>query len=157
MSGNIYNGESNKVPMSRVVKLCCGGTIAKGAPIGFSDSAAVAALVVTYGTGSFTDGTTIAAADLDAADPSIGAGAFGVAKEGGTVGQWIDVVVGGYCDYVVTDQSVEEGDILIPTAAAGVCEGTAGETGSILGFGVALVDDTAAVLTKAMIFNKFGY
>lgn len=156
MSAIITNGPSNKIAFSRVVSLCCGGTVAKGEPVGFADSAAVAALVSTYGTGSFLDGSVIAPADLDANNPSIGAGAFGVAKTAGAVGDWIPVVVGGYCDYVVTDGSVEEGDILIPTTGAGVAGGTAGETGDLLGFGVALVDDTGSVLTKAMIFNKFG-
>jgi hypothetical protein len=157
MSAIITSGPSNKIPFSRVVSLCCGVAVAKGEPVGFADSAAVASLVTSYGTGSFIDGTVIAPADLDANNPALGAGAFGVAKIGGAVGDWIPVVVGGFCDYVVTDNSVEEGDILIPTTGAGVAGGTAGETGDILGFGVALVDDTGTVLTKAMIFNKFGF
>ena len=62
-------GPGNNQVLSEVRQYKCGGTIAIGEPIAFADATAVAALVVTYGAGTYLDGAVIAPADLDAAKP----------------------------------------------------------------------------------------
>ena len=152
MGNPIGKGPGNKVPDSYVEQFQCAATIAKGYPVALSGATAVAALVVTYGTDSFIDGTVIEGSNLAATDTAI---VIGVAKEAGVVGDWIDVVVKGYCDYVVTDGTVVEGGVLISiSGTVGTADSILGDTGSWLSFGHALADDVGYVLAKAIIWGR---
>jgi len=147
-------GPGNNTVQTEIRMYKCAGTITKGWGVGIVDAAAVAALVSTYGTGSFIDGNTIAGSDVDANNPTLTL-VIGFAKESGTVGEWIEVVVAGFCDYIITDNSVEAGDYLIATTAEGVVGGTAGEggAGSVVE-AMALQDDSGTTLTAAIVFSN---
>jgi len=144
----IGQGPGNNVPDSHTKMFKCAATITKGWAVALSGEDAVDALQVTYGEAAYKHGTTIEGAITGVHDAIHG---IGFAKESGVLGGWIEVVVGGFCDYIVTDGSVVEGDHLVPTASAGVVEGTAGTTSSILGFGIALIDDASTLLTAAIV------
>ena len=143
----IGQGPGNLVPDSEFKLFKCAAAVTKGWAVALSGATAVAALSDS----SYVDGLCVEGADSAAADT---AGVIGVAMQSGAQGDWIKVCVGGFCDYIITDGSVAEGDHLIPTTSDGVVGGTAGGTRDLLGFGVALAADASTLLAKAYIEKK---
>ena len=121
----------------------CNGAIAKGDVVGL------------YGTTGYT---------IDQSNTTTIIG-FGVAAETGADGEWIDVVVGGYCDYVTNDGTdVVAYDFLV--AGAGVvipktlveAETDASDVGwqnQIIG--QSLGAETGTTCTECVIYNRFGF
>ena len=63
------------------------------------------------------------------------------------------VQCGGFCNYIATDEGVSANDMLIVDTTDGIADTfSAGEEHYI--FGVALADDSDAVLTSAIIFDR---
>ena len=149
-------GPGNVTQINEKRKYQCGGTIPAGRPVAFIDATAVAALVSGDTAPGYLDGNVVDLSDLDAANPTLGY-TIGVSAEAGTAGGWIDVIVAGIIDVaMLTDGSVEEGDVLIPTATAGTVGGTAGETQDLYGFAIALADDssTAQLVNTAVMMKR---
>ena len=149
----IPQGPGNNVAPSTIIKFKCAATVTKGMAVALSGYTAVAALVVTHGTGTFINGTTIEGADADLVDVC---NAIGFACESGVLHGWIDVCVAGICPVgVITDGTVAEGDHIIPTSTAGTVGGTPGTTRDLLGFAVALQIDASTAATYVMVERKY--
>ena len=151
----IPQGPGNNVPNSTVLQFKCAATVTKGMAVALSGNTAVAALVSTHGTGSFIDGTTIEGADTGELDAMA---AIGFALESGVLHGWIKVCIAGMCPVpVITDDSVAEGDHIIPTGTVGTVGGTPGTTRDLLAFAVALKidNDTTHRATYVMVERKY--
>jgi len=147
----IGQGPGNVVPDSTYRLFKCAAAVTKGWAVTLSGDTACAALVAAGDADAIT-GLVVEGADTDVVD---GAGIVGFAMETGAANGWIKVCTGGFCDYVITDESVAEGDHLIPTAAPGIVGGTAGNTRDLLGCGIALIVDSTALLAKAFVESKY--
>jgi hypothetical protein len=147
---SIGQGPGNLVPDSEYKMFLCAAAVTKGWAVGLSGAVAVAARVAA-GAADHRVGLSVEGADTDVADANH---VIGVAMETGAQDTWIKVCTGGYCDYIVTDGSVAEGDHLIPTASPGVCGGTAGTTRDLEGFGIALDADASTLLVGGAIIES---
>lgn len=83
---------------------------------------------------------------------------IGVAAEGATAGQWFDVIISGFCDYLTcTATDVDAYDMLYAVAGAdcdGIPYGTdVGVQGGGI-FGMALEAQTGTTITAAHIFKR---
>lgn len=97
------------------------------------------------------DGYTVILADVDAVATS---GVIGVAAEDIASGAWGRVQIAGFCDYMITDENVAAGQMLIPDATAGAATGAAISTANSTGFGQALADDASTLLSAAILWRK---
>lgn len=147
----IGQGPGNVIPDSTFRMFKCAAAVTKGWAVALSGEAACAALV-SAGDADAITGLCVEGADTDIAD---GTGIIGYAMETGAALAWIRVCTGGFCNYIITDNSVAEGDHLIPTASPGVVGGTVGTTRSLLGCGIALDADSGTLLSKAFVESKF--
>jgi len=138
----IAQGPGNTVFPTKKRKFKANGTIAKGDVVGL------------YGTTGYT-------VDQSNATTIVG---FGVAAEAAADGQWFDVVVGGWCDYVTNDGTdVVAYDFLVAVAGvvtpktlneAQVDAGAVGWQNQIIG--QSLGAETGTVCTQCVIYNRFG-
>ena len=149
---SIMSGPGNNVPVSVVRQYHAISAITKGQPVALSGQAAITALADSI-EGQYAIGTVIEPCDTDAADTAT---VIGVAKNAIAAGAWGSVYIGGFCPYIVTDGSVAEGDVLVSKedGTAGTAEGTAGGTGDLNGFGIALDADSGNVLYSAIIWQR---
>ncbi len=98
------------------------------------------------------------AVDGTAADPRTAGVVLGLRPIGGGLGGNIVkdaygyIQVGGFCDYITTDNSIAAGDLLISGAAVADA-GTLG-TDDGAAFGVALQADSGTTLTAAILFGR---
>lgn len=136
----ISAGPGNLTPPTEKVKLLANGTVTKGDVVG-----------LLVGSAPMTGYT------VDQCSATIQA--IGVAAETGT-DAWIDVVVGGFCDFVTNDGTdVVAGDYLL--GAAGVAQpGTIAELEAdasdiIQVFGQSLSEETSTTCTEVTIFKRF--
>lgn len=135
----IGQGPGNLVPNTEYMSFKANGAIAKGDVVGF--------LVGTNATGytvDQTNGGTIAP--------------IGVAAETAADGEWFNVIVSGYCNYVTNDGTdIVAGDYLSAGAGVAVPITTAEITLTNGGphiFGQALDAETGTTLTEAIIYKK---
>jgi hypothetical protein len=130
----IGQGPGNQVADSEVKKFKCNGTIAKGD---------VLTLVGTSG--------------LTVDQCSTILPAVGVAAEGGTDGQWIDVVVSGFCNFVTNDGTdVVAGDLLYSGAGVAVPAALGTDISTTSGgcFGMSVDAETSTTCTNVIVFKR---
>ena len=134
-SSQIKQGPGNLVPYTEKQQFLLAGTVTKGDVVTFSGAT----------------GYTI----------EIGAIALpvvGVAAESGVAGDWIDVIVHGFCDYLTCTTTDVPDKAYLFQAAIGDCIGTASAaTGAAYvgpAFGVSLQAQTGTTITAAWIFKN---
>ena len=132
----IGQGPSNLVPDTEIKQFLASAAILRGAVVAM--------------TSANTTGYTVVSADTDDAN---GIQAIGVAAEAIASGDWGDVIVSGFCDYLITDTNIVAGSPLTTTGT------TAGQAGvGTIGthdiFGIALAADSTNLCTKSMIFKR---
>ena len=128
-------------PPSEVIKLKCAGTIAKGKIVGFDLSAADGFSIVVC------TATTVPG--------------FGVALEAGVTGDWINIVISGWCALVTNNGTdVVAGDLLCGGASGEAVPVTAAEIGAadavypVQVIGQALTATTGTSCTSVVIWKK---
>lgn len=136
----IGQGPGNLVPNTEYMSFKANGAIAKGDVVGF--------LVGTNATGY-----TVDQANASTITP------IGVAAEAAADGEWFNVIVSGYCNFVTNDGTdIVAGDFLVAGAGVAVPY-TAAELGAAPTqyanvFGQALDAETGTTLTEAIIFKR---
>lgn len=135
MSYNVGTGEGNPNPQTYYETVKAGVAISKGQLVTISHSAADGYTVVLANSGAVATGKV-----------------FGVAKEAIASGSFGEVIVKGFCDYMVTDGGVTSGQALLSGGTAGAAHGAAITTANSYIFGQAMAADSGTVLTAAMIF-----
>lgn len=139
---SIGQGPGNLVPDTETKQFLCNGAIAKGDVVG---------LFLTGATGYKIDQCTTTTI------PPIG-----VAAASGADGEWIPVVVSGFCDYVTNDGTdVVAGDMLVGGAGVAIpktlveAETDAGHVGWVFQiFGQSLGAETGTTCTECVIFKR---
>jgi hypothetical protein len=139
----IGQGPGNLVPNTETLKFKCTAAIPKGSPVFLSPVSVTDAKGTSYVAGCCIT-KAVVQADV-----------IGVANELGADGDWIEVTISGLIPYLLTDGSVAEGQLLVPTAAS-LADGVAVATGSLLAFGMALDADTAGnlLVENAVMFKR---
>ena len=131
---SIGQGEHYLVPDTEVKKYLCAGTVTKGDVVTSTGVTGYSIIICT-----------------NILPP------LGVAAESGTTGQWIDVVVSGFCDFLTcTATNIVEYDLLYVDASSDAAGVTYGDDlgiqqGGI--FGVALEAEASTTITAAMIYK----
>ena len=137
----IGQGPGNLTPNTEKRSYKANGSIAKGDLVGF------------YGTTGYTVDQANATTIL----------AIGVAAEAATDGQWFDVVISGFCDYVKNDGTdVVAYDYLVPSASGTAIPYTLAEAATDAGnvgfqaqiFGQSLGAETGTVCTQVIVFKR---
>lgn len=139
----IAQGPGNLNLPTRKVSFKCNGAVAKGDVVGL------------FG----TTGYTIDQCNTTTILP------IGVAAETGADGDWIDVVVAGFCDYVTNDGTdVVAYDFLVGGAGVAIpktlveAETDAAHVGwQNQIFGQSLGAETGTTCTQVVIYNRFGF
>lgn len=135
MSTSIKSGPGNLVPYTEKQEFLLAGTVAKGDLVTFSGS---------------TGYTVVQGA--------VAKTVVGVAAKAGVSGEWIPVIVHGFCDNLTcTSTDISDGQALF-ASASGACIGTTpAATGAayVCGpFGVSLQDQTGTTITAAWIYKN---
>ena len=137
MSLNAGQGPGNLSPDKHYMQFLAAEAIDRGECVCVSNTA--------------DDGYTVVLSDVDAVATSA---VIGVAAEDIASGAWGKVQIAGFCDYIITDENVAAGQMLIPDATAGAATGAAISTANSTGFGQALADDATALLSAAMLWRR---
>ena len=139
MSLNAGQGPGNLVADKHYMQFLAGEAISRGE-------------IVSVSADETTDtGYAVILADTDVATSLA---VIGVAAEDIADGAWGKIQIAGFCDYMVTDGSVAEGQLLHPCSTAGAADSTAITTANSMGFGIALADDSSTTLTAAYLFRR---
>jgi hypothetical protein len=137
MGSNILQGPGNLTPYTEKQKFLLAGTVAKGDVLTFSGATGYTVII---GSNILTP--------------------IGVAAQAGVAGDWIDVIVHGFCDYLTCTTTDVTASMGLYAAASGDCFGLApaasGATPGHIGhpFGIALQDQTGTTITAAWIFKN---
>lgn len=134
-SSQIKQGPGNLTPYTEKQSFLLAGTVARGDVVTFSGA---------------TGYTVVIGSEV--------LPAIGVAAEAGVAGDWIDVIVHGFCDYLTcTTTDVADKAHLYP-ATGGDCVGflpaTTGATYIGSPFGISLQAQTGTTITAAWIFKN---
>jgi len=127
----IGQGEGNLVPDTKAKKYL------------LSEAAIVGDWVVLVGTTGYTVELS------DAADEFI----VGVVKVAGAAGDWVEVIVGGYCAVASCDSGTTAGEFLDSGTTAGEALGTA--TLTVFSGGLA-ISAAASGFCTCLVFDRFG-
>jgi hypothetical protein len=136
----IGQGPGNLVPDSEQRQFLAAAAIGRGQVV-----------TLDIGASGIAKGYTVEPADSDGTNLDL---VVGVAAEDIASGAWGNVVVSGYCAYVLTDGSVAIGDPLVPHTVAGEASTMAAGEEHLV-FGMALSTDTGTTeYSDAIIFKR---
>ena len=130
----IGGGPGNEAAPKRFENFKAGEAISKGEVVAIS--------------GTADDGYTVVLADVDAAATYF---VKGVATADVASGDWGVFQTYGWCEYIVTDGNVADGQVLIADATPGAATGAAHGTAANGIFGQAYAADASTLLTAAFI------